>query len=92
MHNMLRYAPLIMLISCANVQSYTLEENGKQLHKLTCGGFNSSLEKCKLKAYELCENDFKLLSHNKEEYPDVGDGIFYPPKHHITVQCESKKM
>lgn len=87
MATMLRYAPLIMLISCANVKSTTLEVNGQQLHKLTCSEFNSSLEKCKAKASELCQENYKLLSHSKEVYPDAGDGMYYPVKHHITVQC-----
>lgn len=89
MTTMLRFAPLIMLISCANVQSNTLEVNGKKLHNLTCSEFNSSLEECKAKASEICQENYKLLSHNKEVYPDAGDGIFYHPKHHITVQCTS---
>jgi len=87
MATMLRYAPLIMLISCANVKSTTLEVNGQQLHKLTCSEFNSSLEKCQAKASELCQENYKLLSHSKEVYPDAGDGMYYPAKHHITVQC-----
>lgn len=86
---MLRFAPLIMLISCASVQSNTLEYNGQQLHELTCSEFNSSLDKCKAKASELCADNYKLVSHVKEEYPDVGDGVYYHPKHHIAVLCKS---
>jgi hypothetical protein len=85
----LRYAPLIMLISCGNVHSTTLEMNGQKLHKLSCSEFNSSLEECKAKASEICQENYKLLSHDKEVYPDLGDGSYYPTKHHITVQCAS---
>lgn len=89
MSNMLRFAPLFLLISCANVQSNTLEVDGQKLHKLSCSEFNSSLEECKAKASEICQQNYKLLSHNKEVYPDAGDGMYYPSKHHITVQCTS---
>ena len=89
MNNMLRFAPLLMLISCASVQSTTTEKNGKLLHELSCSEFNSSLEECTAKASKLCANDYKLLSHHKEVYPSSGDGYYVHPRHHLMVECKT---
>lgn len=89
MNNMLRFAPLLLLISCASVQSNTIEQDGKQVHKLSCSEFNSSLEECKAKASELCANNYKLVSHHEEVYPDSGDGSYMHPRHHLSVECNT---
>lgn len=88
MNTMLRFVPLLMLISCANVQSTTMESDGSQVHKLTCSEFNSSLQECKSKASELCRNDYKLLSHHEETFPDSGDGFYVHTQHHLAVACK----
>ena len=89
MNKILRAAPLLLLISCASVQSTTMEVNGKQRHQLTCSEFNQGVEKCRAKASELCANDYHLVSHTKEIYPDAGDGFYMPDKHHMTIECKS---
>ncbi|HEY0561816.1 MAG TPA: hypothetical protein VGD04_00675 [Methylophilus sp.] len=90
MNSMLRFAPLLLLISCASVHSNTTEHNGRQVHQLTCSEFNTSLEQCKAKASELCAHDYKLISHHKEEYPDAGDGFYMHPRHHLSVECSTQ--
>lgn len=87
MENLLRFAPLLLLISCASVQSTVIETNGKQTHKFTCSEFNSSFEECQSNAKELCSNDFRIAAHHKEDYADSGDGFYMPSKHHFTVEC-----
>jgi len=89
MNNMLRFAPLLLLISCASVQSNTIEQDGKQVHKLSCSEFNSSLEECKAKASQLCSHNYQLLTHHEEVYPDAGDGFYMHPRHHLTVECKT---
>ncbi len=89
MNHMLRFTPLLLLISCASVQSTTLEQDGKKIHQLTCSEFISSLQACEAKASELCNNNYKLISHYKEEYPDSGDGFYFHPRHHLSVECKS---
>jgi hypothetical protein len=89
MNKMLRFTPLLMLISCANVQSTTVEHNGIQVHQLTCSEFNSSLEECTSKASELCGHNYETLSHYKEEYAYSGDGFYMHPRHHVSVKCKS---
>lgn len=88
MKKILRFAPLFMLISCASVQSTTIESHGIQTHILTCSDFNNGLERCMEKADELCANNYHLVSQHKEVYPDAGDGFYMPPNHHIAVQCK----
>jgi hypothetical protein len=87
MEKLLRFAPLLMLISCASVQSTVIETNGKQTHKVTCSEFNSSLEECKSSAGKLCTNDYRVVAHHKEVYADSGDGFYMPAKHHLMVEC-----
>lgn len=89
MKKIFRLVPIILLISCASVQSQPIESNGNQAFKLTCSEFNSSLEECKAKASELCANNYKILDHYKEVYPDAGDGFYMHPRHHVSVQCNS---
>lgn len=89
MTNMLRFAPLLMLMSCASVQSTTIEHNGKQVHQLSCSEFNSSLDECTAKASELCAHNYQLLSHYKEVHADSGDGFYMHPRHHISVECKT---
>ena len=81
------FVPLLILLSCASVQSTTSDINGKRAYKLSCSEFNSSLEKCKAKAQELCASDYKLIEYTKEVYPDAGDGVYMHPKHHLVVAC-----
>lgn len=88
MKKFLRFAPLLMLISCASVQSNTVETNGVQTHVLSCSEFNNGLERCMQKANELCANNYHVVAQHKEEYPDAGDGFYMPPRHHISVQCK----
>ncbi|OYY47906.1 MAG: hypothetical protein B7Y48_11310 [Methylophilales bacterium 28-44-11] len=89
MKKFLRFAPLLMIISCANVQSNTVDGNGVQTHTLTCSEFNDvSLERCKNQAKELCANDYHLVAQHKEVSPDAGDGFYMPPKHHLSIQCK----
>jgi hypothetical protein len=85
MKNTLRLIPLIMLISCASVQSNTIEKDGKTIHELSCSEFNSSLDEAKAK--ELCANNYKQLSHHTDTYPDAGDGFYMHPRHHLSVEC-----
>lgn len=88
MKKTLRLAPLLLIISCANAQSNTLD-NGIQTHTLTCSEFNdATLERCKNQAKELCNNDYHLVSQHKEVSPDAGDGFYIPPKHHLSIQCK----
>ncbi|MDP3609779.1 MAG: hypothetical protein Q8R74_11950 [Methylophilus sp.] len=90
MKKFLRFAPLLMMISCASVQSTTIDSNGVQTHTLTCSEFNDvTLERCKARASELCVNDYHLVSQHKEVYPDSGDGFYMPPKHHLSIQCKT---
>lgn len=89
MNKIIRVAPLLLLISCASVQSTPLEVNGKQRYQLTCSEFNNGVERCQAKAKELCVNDYQLVSHTKETYPDSGDGFYMPANHHMTVECKS---
>lgn len=89
MNKITRVAPLLLLISCASVQSTPMEVNGKQLHVLSCSEFNNGLERCQAKAKELCANDYRLVSHTEEVYPDAGDGFYMPSKHHMTIECKS---
>lgn len=86
---MLRFAPLLLLMSCASVQSTTIEQNGKQVHHLSCSEFNSSLNECKAKASAMCADDYKHISHYKEVYADSGDGFYMHPRHHLSVECNS---
>lgn len=88
MKKFLRFAPLLMLISCASVQSNTIESHGVQTHILTCSDFNNGLQRCMEKADELCANNYHVVSQLKEVYPDAGDGFYMPPNHHIAVQCK----
>lgn len=85
----LRFAPLLMLISCASVQSTTINHNGIETHTLSCSEFNNGVERCMTKAQELCVNDYTLVSQHKEVYPDAGDGIYMPPRHHFVIQCKT---
>ncbi len=87
MEKLLRFAPLLMLISCASVQSTVIETNGKQTHKVTCSEFNSSFEECQSDASEVCADNFKIVAHHKEVYADSGDGFYMPSKHHFMVEC-----
>jgi hypothetical protein len=89
MNNMLRFAPLLLLISCASVQSNTTEKNGRIVHELSCSEFNSSLEECKAKASELCAHNYHQISHNEEVYADSGDGFYMHPRHHLAIECKS---
>jgi hypothetical protein len=89
MQKILRFTPLLMLISCANVQSTTVEHQHGQIHQITCSEFNTTLQECKAKANELCGNDFKLLSHHKEVFPDAHDGFYIHPRHYLSVECTS---
>lgn len=89
MKKILRFAPLLMIISCASVQSTTIEHNGIQTHTLSCSEFNNGVEKCQAKAQSLCANDYHLITQHKEVYPDAGDGFYMPPKHHMVIQCKS---
>ncbi len=89
MNNMLRFAPLLLLISCASVQSTTTEKNGRLVHQLSCSEFNTSLDECKAKASELCDHNYQQLSHHKEVFPDSGDGFYMHPRHHISVECKT---
>lgn len=89
MNKLLRFTPLLMLISCASVQSTTLEHEKGQIHQISCSEFNTTLQECKAKASELCANDYKLLSHHKEVYPDAGDGFYMHPRHYLSVECTS---
>lgn len=89
MNKLLRITPILMLISCANVQSTTVEQNGIKIHTLTCSEFNSSLEECRSKASELCGHNYETLTHNKEEFADSGDGFYMHPRHHISVKCKA---
>lgn len=84
-----RFIPFLLLVACASVQSQPTEINGKRGFKLTCSEFNSSLEECKVKASELCDNNFTVVDHTKETYPDAGDGFYMPAKHHLAVECNS---
>lgn len=88
MKKILRFVPLLMLISCASVQSNTIESHGVQTHILTCSDFNNGLDRCMEKADELCANNYHIVSQHKEVYPDAGDGFYMPPNHHISVQCK----
>jgi len=89
MNKLLRFTPLLMLISCASVQSTTLEHENGQIHQISYSEFNTTLQECKAKASELCANDYKLLSHHKEVYPDAGDGFYMHPRHYLSVECTS---
>lgn len=89
MNSMLRFVPLLLLISCASVQANTAERSGGPAHQLTCSEFNSSLEECKAKASELCGHDYKALTHHTEDYPDAGDGFYMHPRHHVSVECKA---
>lgn len=80
---------LLMITSCASVQSAQIEHDGKLGYQLTCSEFNSSLKECKENADKLCENGYKLLNHYKHEYPDSGDGFYMPSTHYLTVECHS---
>lgn len=88
MKKILRFAPLLMLISCASVQSNTIESNGVKTHVLTCSDFNNGLNRCMEKANELCASNYHVVSQHEEVYPDSGDGFYMPSKHHISVQCK----
>jgi hypothetical protein len=88
MKKFLRFVPLLMLISCASVQSNTIESHGVQTHILTCSDFNNGLQRCMEKADELCADNYHVVSQHKEVYPDAGDGFYMPPNHHIAVQCK----
>lgn len=87
MKKLLRFTPLLMLMSCASVQSTTLEFENRKILQLSCSEFNTTLQQCQAKASELCGSDYKLLSHHKEEYPDAGDGFYIHPRHHLSVEC-----
>ncbi len=89
MNKIVRVAPLLLLISCASVQSNPMEVNGKQRHQLSCSEFNNGIERCQAKAKELCVNDYQLVSHAKEVYPDSGDGFYMHANHHMTIECKS---
>lgn len=89
MKKILRFAPLLMMISCASVQSTTIEHNGIQTHTLSCSEFNNGVERCEAKARELCINDYRVVSQHKEVHPDSGDGFYMPPKHHMAIQCKT---
>ena len=89
MNKTLRFAPLLLLISCASVQSNTTEQNGRIVHELTCSEFNSSLDECKNKAKELCADNYRLISHHKEVHADAGDGFHMHPQHHLSVECKN---
>jgi hypothetical protein len=88
MKKFLRFVPLLMLISCASVQSNTIESHGVQTHILTCSDFNNGLQRCMEKADELCADNYHVVSQHKEVYPDAGDGFYMPPNHHIAIQCK----
>jgi hypothetical protein len=89
MSQSVRFIPLLLLISCASVQSTPFDAgNGKQSFKLSCSEFNSSLDECKNKAKELCASDYKLVDHHTEVYPDAGDGFYMPSRHHLVVECQ----
>lgn len=85
----IRLIPFFLIVACASAQSQPSEINGKRAFKLTCSEFNSSLEECKVKASELCDNNFTLVDHTQETYPDAGDGFYMHPKHHLAVECNS---
>lgn len=89
MKTIMRFVPMILLISCASVQSQPVESNGKQAFELTCSEFNSSIEECKAKASELCAHNYKVLKHEKLEYADAGDGFYMHPRHQLLVECKS---
>ena len=90
MKKILRFVPLLMTISCANVQSNPVDNNGVQTHSLTCSEFNDvTLERCKAKAKELCVDDYHVVYQHKEVSPDAGDGFYMPPKHHLSIQCKT---
>lgn len=85
----IRFIPFLLMVACASVQSQPTEINGKRAFKLTCSEFNSSLEECQRKASELCNDNFTVVDHSKETYPDAGDGFYMHPKHHLSVECHS---
>ncbi len=89
MNKLLRFTPLLMLMSCASVQSTTLDQENGKVHQISCSEFNTTLQECKAKADELCNSDYKLLSHHKEVYPDAGDGFYMHPRHYLSVECTS---
>ncbi|MDO9051250.1 MAG: hypothetical protein Q8S46_00525 [Methylotenera sp.] len=81
------FATLLMLASCASVQTTQIEHDGKQAYKLTCSEFNSSLSECKANADKLCTNGYQLLDHHQEIHADSGDGFYMPTTHYLTIQC-----
>jgi hypothetical protein len=81
------FAPLLMLASCAGVQTTQIEHENKQAYKLTCSEFNSNLNECKANADKLCSNGYKLVNYYKHDYADSGDGFYMPSTHYLTVEC-----
>lgn len=89
MKMILRFLPLALLLTCASVQSASLDNEGKKVHQLTCSEFNSSKQECQVKAVELCANEFNKYTHYQEVYADPGDGMYMPTRHHFTVECKT---
>lgn len=87
MKKIILFAPLLILASCASVQTAQSERDGKPVYQLTCSEFNSSLDECKQNAEKLCANGYQLVDYYKHVYPDPGDGFYMPPRHHLTVEC-----
>jgi hypothetical protein len=89
MKSSLHFLPLVMLISCASVQSTTLEQDGKQVHRVSCSEFNTSQQECQAKAKAFCAHEPQRMTYYKEEFADAGDGIYIPTRHHYTVECKA---
>lgn len=88
MKNILGLFALLALTSCESMQSTTTNQDGKQVHKLTCSEFNTSKQDCEAQANELCANGLERTSYYKEEYGDPGDGFKKHTRHHYTVECK----
>lgn len=80
-------APMLILASCASMQTAHIDDDGKHVYKLTCSEFNSSLDECQQNAEKLCSNGYKLQDYYRHVYADPGDGFYMPDRHHLTVKC-----
>lgn len=88
MKKILSYSFLLMVISSTSAVANSVQHDGNNRKTLSCSEFNTSLEQCEEKAKSLCSNNYKLISHNKEDYHDAGDGFYVPTVHHLTVECK----
>ena len=81
----------LILVSCASIKPVKfVGPNGSEAYTMKCSGLGRTLEKCYVKAGQVCPSGYNVVNRSSSTVATTINGqLLAAPQHNLTIECKS---